>query len=164
VNYQQLPVNAPIVPVANFQRDGAAAFVSQGARPNYQSTISPLTYRAKPYADTEHMHEVWVGHARVHLSEITELDFEQPRNLYTTVMSQTDREHLIHNIAAHLGSTKSADIKARQLSVFAAVDQGLSDAIAKAIGAPTVQPLEVAPASGVVPLTTNIGQKTVTIA
>ncbi|SRR5216683_7685699 len=72
VNYQQLPVNAPIVPVANFQRDGAATFVSQGARPNYQSTISPLSYRPKPYANTEHKHEVWCGYARAHLDEITE--------------------------------------------------------------------------------------------
>lgn len=72
VNYQQLPVNAPVVPVANFQRDGPATFVSQGARPNYQSTISPLSYRAKPYSGTHHKHEVWAGHARAHLSEITE--------------------------------------------------------------------------------------------
>jgi catalase len=72
VNYQQLPVNAPVVPVANFQRDGPATFVSQGARPNYQSTISPLSYRAKPYSGTDHKHEVWAGHARAHLSEISE--------------------------------------------------------------------------------------------
>ncbi|KAH9160944.1 catalase [Lactarius sanguifluus] len=164
VNYQQLPVNAPIVPIANFQRDGFGTFVSQGARPNYQSTISPLSYREKPYSGTHHKHEVWAGHARAYLSEISELDFEQPRNLYTKVFSQTDREHFISNIAGHLGGVKSAEIKARQLSVFAAVDQGLSDAIAKAIGAPTVQPLQVAPASEVVPLRANIGQKTVSIA
>lgn len=72
VNYQQLPVNAPVVPVANFQRDGAGTFVSQGARPHYQSTISPLTYRPKPYADKEHKHETWAGHARAHLYEISE--------------------------------------------------------------------------------------------
>lgn len=29
VNYQQLPVNAPIVPVANFQRDGLMAMQNQ---------------------------------------------------------------------------------------------------------------------------------------
>lgn len=49
------------------------------------------------------------------------------------------------------------------VAVFAAVDQGLSDAIARAIGAPTVLPLAVAPATEVVPLKTNIGQKTVTV-
>jgi catalase len=164
VNYQQFPVNAPVVPVANFQRDGPATFVSQGSRPNYQSTISPLTYRPKPYSDTEHKHEVWAGHARTHLYDISELDFEQPRALYTKVMNDKDRQHLIQNIAGNLRNAKSAEIKARQLSVFAAVDQGLSDAIAIAIGAPTVQPLAVARATEVVPLRTNVGQTTVSIA
>jgi catalase len=48
VNYQQLPVNAPIVPVANFQRDGFATFISQGNRPNYQRLSPPR--RATPWA------------------------------------------------------------------------------------------------------------------
>lgn len=72
VNYQQLPVNSPIVPIANFQRDGPGTFVSQGTRPNYQSTISPLSYRTKQYAKTEYKHEAWAGHARAHLYEISE--------------------------------------------------------------------------------------------
>jgi catalase len=158
VNYQQLPVNSPVVPVANFQRNGFATFVNQGPRPNYKSTTKPLTYRPKPYANTEHKHEVWAGHARAHLYEVTELDFEQPRALYTKVLSETDRQHLVQNIAGSLGTVKSAEIKARQLSVFAAVDQGLSDAIATAIGAPRALPLPVAPATSVVPLKTHIGE------
>ncbi|KAI0261222.1 catalase [Gloeopeniophorella convolvens] len=157
VNYQQLPVNAPVAPVANFQRDGPATFVSQGARPNYQSTISPLAYRAKPYANTEHKHEVWTGYARAELSEINELDFEQPRALYQKVLSQTDREHLVHNIAVHLGNVRSPEIRDRQLSVFAAVDQSFSDAVAKAIGASPVQPLKAAPVAEAWRYKANIG-------
>jgi catalase len=42
------------------------------------------------------------------------VDFEQPRNLYTKVMSQKDRERLVHNIAVHFGNVQSAEIKARQ--------------------------------------------------
>ena len=113
------------------------------------------------------------------------VDFEQPRALYAKVLDDTGRQHLVKNIAAHLGNVKSAEIKARQrkfsssshsplfgttldltvlVAVFAAVDQGLSDAIAKALGAPTAAPLAVAPATEVVPLKTNIGQKAVAIA
>lgn len=43
------------------------------------------------------------------------------------------------------------------VSVFAAVDQGLSDRIAKAIGAPTVKPLQVKPASEAIRFRANIG-------
>ncbi|KZT19348.1 catalase [Neolentinus lepideus HHB14362 ss-1] len=154
-NYQQLPVNAPIVPVANFQRDGYMAFNNQGARPNYQSSISPLKYKAKPYSTAQH--ETWVGNSIAFLSEITELDFEQPRALWQKVLDDTQKAHLVHNVAVHLVNAKSAEVKARQLSVFAAVDQDLSDRIAKAIGAPTVKPLKVKPASEAIPFKTNIG-------
>ncbi|KAB5592702.1 Vegetative incompatibility protein HET-E-1 [Ceratobasidium theobromae] len=142
-NYQQLPVNAPLCPVANFQRGGFMNFISQGARPNYQSSIQPLKYKKSKLTEK---HESFVGAAVYDLSEITELDFEQPRALWQKVMSKDAQERFVHNVAGHLGGAKSAEIKARQLSVFAAVDQGLSDRIAKAMGVAPVKPLQVKPA------------------
>jgi len=160
VNYQQLPVNAPIVKVANFQRDGFAAFDNQGARPNYQSTIAPLSYKAHPTTADGHVrrerHEAFIGGAYRDLSQITELDFEQPRNLYTKVFDDAAREALVQNIAGHFGGVKSEEIRARQLAVWAAVDQSLSDRIAKAIGAPTVKPLQVAPAESAIKYRANL--------
>ncbi|KAG8726537.1 hypothetical protein FRC11_014997 [Ceratobasidium sp. 423] len=145
VNYQQIPVNAPLCPVANFQRGGFMSVVSQGARPNYQSSIAPLTY--KKGSKVTKQHEIFEGAAVADLSEITELDFEQPRALWQKVMNDDAKERFVQNVAGHLGNAKSGEIKARQLSVFAAVDQNLSDRIAKAMGVPTVKPLPVKPAS-----------------
>jgi catalase len=80
VNYHQLPVNAPITPIANFQRDGAMAFNNQGARPNYQSSITPLKYlnnkgsikgTPRDYERAK-QHENFLGGAFWDLSEITE--------------------------------------------------------------------------------------------
>jgi len=112
VNYQQLPVNAPIVPVANFQRDGQGTFVSQGARPNYQSSIQPLTYSKRSYYTSKH--EQFVGAAVLDLSEINELDFEQPRALWQKVFDDGARARFVENVAGHLGSAKSNKVKARQ--------------------------------------------------
>ena len=72
VNYQQLPINKPVVPVANFQRDGPANYDNQGFRPNYPSTISPLRYTQRPYETKWLKHEQWLGHANLDLSEVTE--------------------------------------------------------------------------------------------
>ncbi|EKM53322.1 uncharacterized protein PHACADRAFT_259598 [Phanerochaete carnosa HHB-10118-sp] len=144
-NYQQLPVNRPLVPIANFQRDGPMAFENQGTRPNYQSSLVPLTYKPKPYEQVKH--ETWLAAAKTDLSFITELDFEQPRALWQKVFDNTQKEHFVSNVAGHFGNVKSPEVKARQLSVFAAVDQDLSDRIAKAIGHPSVKPLSVAPAA-----------------
>jgi catalase len=164
-NYQQLPVNAPIVPVANFQRDGPALFISQGSRPNYQSTIQPLTYSGKKAtidghvrdAEREARHENFIGGAWRDLSEITELDFEQPRALWSKVWDDAQRQAYVNNVSGHFKNVKSEAVKARQLSVWAAVDQGLSDRIAQAIGHPSVKPLSVKPASEAVKFRANIG-------
>ncbi|EJD37668.1 catalase [Auricularia subglabra TFB-10046 SS5] len=143
-NYQQLPVNAPLVPVANFQRDGPQTFVHQGPRPNYQSSVAPLTYKPPAYNPEEH--ETFLGNALYDLSEITELDFEQPRALWQKVFDDGAKERFVQNVA---GSLKDAvgHVQARQLSVFAAADQSLSDRIAKAMGVSTVKPLDVKPAA-----------------
>jgi len=83
VNYNQLPVNAPLVPVANFQRDGFMAINNQGARPNYQSSIAPLTYIRNKGTLTGNTcdlgriakHETWLGMAVLDLSVVTERQF-----------------------------------------------------------------------------------------
>jgi catalase len=80
VNYQQLPVNKPVVPVVNFQRGGFANFESQGNRPNYQSSIRPLTYTrhkgtlegSANDAERVEKHEKYISTAWRDLSEITE--------------------------------------------------------------------------------------------
>jgi catalase len=144
-NYQQLPVNAPLHVPVNFQRDGAMAFNNQGSRPNYQSTIQPLSYPKRAYSTANH--EQFLGAAIADLSEITELDFEQPRALWERVFDKGAQDRFVGNVAGHLGNAKSPEVRARILSVFAAVDQTLSDRIAEAIKAPKVQPLKVKPAS-----------------
>jgi len=154
-NYHQLPVNAPLNPVANFQRDGPMTFISQGNRPNYQSSIQPLSYKS-PKGTIDHTvrdfereakHENFIGGAYRELGILTELDFEQPRALWQKVFDDHAREAYVKNVSGHFGKCKSAEVKARQLSVWAAVDQGLADRIAKAIGHPPVKPMKVAPAS-----------------
>ncbi|ESK88292.1 catalase isozyme p [Moniliophthora roreri MCA 2997] len=165
VNYQQLPVNAPLKPPVNFQRDGWGTFHSQGARPNYQSTIAPLKYEGPKGTleggcrdqERELKHETFVGAAYRDLSEITELDFEQPRALWSKVWNDQQREAYVQNVAGHFKNVKSAEVKARQLSVWAAVDQGLSDRIAKAIGHSPVKPLQVKSASEAVKFRANCG-------
>jgi catalase len=154
-NYQQLPVNAPIVPVVNFQRDGPATYISQGSLPNYQSSIKPLKYGARKGAidssardeEREGRHETFVGGAWRDLSFVTELDFEQPRALWSKVWGDKEREAYVQNVSGHFKNVKSPEVKVRQLSVWAAVDQGLSDRIAAAIGHPPVKPLVVKAAS-----------------
>ncbi|KAF8128419.1 catalase [Boletus edulis] len=160
VNYSQLPVNQSIVPVANFQRDGPMAINNQGARPNYQSSIVPLTFvknkgsiNGAPRDEERHVkHERWLAGAYWDLSEVSELEFEQPRALYTTVMNDVDRKHLINNLVDHIRGVKSKEVLARTLSYWATVHQDISDRVAAGLCIPGgARPLpNVKPASAAV--------------
>lgn len=90
--------------------------------------------RYKPKAYENVKHELWLGHANVDLSFITErtylsisiisktvanrdlylVDFEQPRALWEKVFDNTAKEHFVYNVSGHLGSVKSDVVKARQ--------------------------------------------------
>ena len=50
VNHQQLPCNAPIIQVANYQCAGAGSYVSQGKPPNYESSYNSLSFDGPPGA------------------------------------------------------------------------------------------------------------------
>lgn len=131
-NYTQLPVNRPINPVANFQRDGNMAFDdNQGNRPNYKSTIKPMKYAKRPY-NVEH--EVFVGHAIADLSEVTELDFEPARALWSKVFDDGAKERYVKNVGGHLGNVSVERIKSDQVAIFLAVDEDLGKRVAQEIG------------------------------
>lgn len=115
-NYAQLPVNAPLHQPSNFQRDGGMAFYNQGSRPNYQSSIQTLTYKKDSY--TTASHEQYLGAAVADLSILTELDFEQPRTLWERVYDEGAKTRYVENVSGHLGAVKSAEVKARALSVL----------------------------------------------
>lgn len=133
VNYQQIPVNAPLVPVANFQRDGFMTVNgNQGARPAYASSIRPLQYTTRSTAAAAHEAKLMPG---VHsfLSQVTELDFEQPRELWTRVFDDTAKQHFIDNVSGHIAQCKSSTIKQRSLDVWARVHPDIPARIADAM-------------------------------
>jgi len=140
VNYQQLPVNAPLHPPANFQRDGFMAFHNQGARPNYVSSIQTLNY---PKPGPPASHEVFLGAAQNDLSEVTELDFEQPRSLWTKVFDDGAKDRFVKAVVGHLGGVSKPEIIDRQLSIFAKVDPTLGKRLADGLKRPNPEPLKV---------------------
>jgi len=134
VNYQQIPVNAPLVPVANFQRDGFMNVSNQGARPNYISTISALQYQKKRVTVNAAHEKFASASIESFLSQVDEKDFEQPRQLWEKVFDDGAKERFIGNVSGHLGGVKSEEIKKRQLAIFKRVHPDIGSRIGKEIG------------------------------
>ena len=131
-NYQLLPINAPKACKAhNYQRDGHMRLDDNGRGgpnywPNSMGGPGPDPTVAEPPIDLE-------GHAARHPQVLTDDDFFQAGELYRRVMTDTDRDHLVGNIVAHLGGAMKR-IQLRQSAVFFKADPDYGTRVATGLG------------------------------
>jgi catalase len=132
-NYLQLPVNRPHAAVHSYNRDGSMRQVNPGD-PVYAPNSA-----GGPAADPG----LWTGENYGIAGEIIRAaytlhaqddDFGQPRTLWEKALTETEREHLIANIAAHAGTPEvTADMRKRVIeywaNVHADIGAGLSESI-----------------------------------
>jgi catalase len=131
-NYQLLPVNAPkACPAANYQRDASMRLDDNGqGGPNYWPNSlggpAPDPTVAEPPFEVE-------GPVARHPQKLTDDDFFQAGELYRRVMNDTDREHLVGNIVAHLGKAQRR-IQLRQAALFFKADPDYGRRVAAGLG------------------------------
>ncbi|MEW5747582.1 MAG: catalase [Candidatus Thermoplasmatota archaeon] len=131
-NYHLIPVNAPKnAPEASYQRDGPMRVDSGGGPgpnywPNSMGGPGPDAAAMDPASDLS-------GKAARQPYSHPNDDFVQPGALYRKVMTETDREHLVGNIVAHLGGAQKR-IQLRQAALFFKVDPDYGRRVAKGLG------------------------------
>lgn len=135
VNYQQLPVNATRTAhkSGNFQRDGQMAFFSQGARPNYLSSIDPIKFHPRT-VDLDKTHGHFTGEAITFLTAIRPEDFNAPRALWRNVFDEPARERFINNVTGKMKLCKQEEPLKRQIAIFREVDPEIADRLEKSTG------------------------------
>jgi catalase len=123
-NYHLLPINAPkAARETNYQRDGEMRLDGNGGvGPNYWPNSfggpAPDPGYAVPAIDV-------AGMAERHAYVLGDVDFVQAGTLYSKVMTDTDREHLVANIVGHLkGAQKRIQLRQTALFYKAAADYG----------------------------------------
>lgn len=134
-NFEQLPVNSSRTThkVANFQRDGSMAFYNQGARPNYLSSIEPISFRERS-VNLDTLHGQFTDKTVTFLSEIRPEDFNAPRALWEKVWDDGARERFIKNISGHMENCKSEEIIKREIAILREVSDDLATRLEKATG------------------------------
>jgi catalase len=135
-NYDQLPVNRPHTDVHNYNKDGPMRFRHNGSQPVY----APNSYGG-PKADPQRYRDPsWFVESAEIMRTAYEVhrdddDFVQPRTLYRDVMTDTDRDHLVGNIAGHLGQGVERFIQDRVINDYwSKVDPELGARIAREVG------------------------------
>lgn len=131
-NYHLLPVNAPkAAPMNSYQRDGFMRFDANGGGgpnywPNSMGGAAPDPSVGLPPIDV-------AGMAARHDYVLSDTDFEQAGLLYSKVMNDTDREHLVRNIVGHLKHAQTR-LQLRQAALFYKADAAYGEAIARGLG------------------------------
>jgi len=114
----------------NYQRDGFMRFDNNGGgSPNYYPNSfegpAPDPSAAEPPFNVSGMA---ARQKYIHPND----DFVQAGNLYRKVMTDTDRDHLIGNIVAHLGGAQKR-IQYRQAAIFYKADSYYGLRVAKGL-------------------------------
>lgn len=109
------------------------AFFNQGARPNYFSSIEPISLKERKI-NLDETHGAFVGRAVTFLSEIRPEDFNQPRVLWERVFDDAAKERFINNVASHMSTCTEKEIIKRQIGIFREVSDDLANRLEEATG------------------------------
>jgi catalase len=134
VNYEQIPVNAPVVPVNTYSKDGVMRVVNRTDPvyfPNSKGGPKADPERYQPaswYADGELVRAAYVRHAE-------DDDWGQAGTLVREVLDDAARDRLVSNIVGILLNGVTEPVLQRAFWYLGNVDKDLGDRVEKGVRA-----------------------------
>lgn len=137
-NFTQLPINAPVCPVMNFQQDGHMAVVNVKGRTNYE----PNSFggpRENPTTGFRSFPEMVQGPKLRIRSESFADHYSQARQFY---ISQTppERTHISDALVFELSKVQKPAIRDRMVAHLENIDKDLAQTVASGLGMKTLPP------------------------
>jgi catalase len=133
VNYKQIPVNRPRVPVHSYSKDGLMRVI------NVSDPVYAPNSKGGPKADGARYPqvEVWSAsgefiHAAYTLRRDDD-DFGQPGTLVRQVMDDAARDRLVSNVVGHLKKGVTEPVLQRAFEYWRNIDKEIGDRIAKGV-------------------------------
>ena len=133
VNYKQIPVNRPKVPVHNYSKDGTMRVE------NVSDPVYAPNSKGGPKADPVHnpQVEVWQASGEFVHSAYTKRkdddDFGQAGALVRKVMDNAARDRLVSNVVGHLKDGVKEPVLGRAIEYWRNIDQAVGDRIARGV-------------------------------
>lgn len=139
INWQELPINKPVCPVMNFNRDGAMRHTIAKGKVNYW----PNRFEAQPPATkeeggyVEYAQKVEGIKERAKSAKFKE-HFSQAQLFYNS-LAEVEKTHLIAALSFELDHVDEPVVYERMTSRLADIDLGLAQAVAQMVGGPVPQ-------------------------
>lgn len=135
-NFHEIPINRPIVPVQNNQRDGHMRQQIDAGKSSYNpNTIGggcPFQAKAAEGGFTSYNERIDAKKIRARSQSFFD-HFSQAR-LFLNSQSEAERNHLTDALRFELGKVVSDDIRKRMLGLLSQVDQKLAQDVADELG------------------------------
>nr|WP_309119102.1 catalase [Paenibacillus sp.] len=133
-NFHEIPINRPVAPVHNNQRDGYHRMtIDRGVTSYSPNSIQGNSPFPAPDGYKHYAEKVEGKKVRAR-SESFNDHFSQAR-LFWNSMSAIEQEHIVKAFHFEVGSVMSKEIRQRVVDMFNRVDNGLAVKIAEGVGA-----------------------------
>lgn len=136
-NFHEIPINRPLSPIHNNQRDGYHRMqINKGKVSYFPNTIDDDFPMPASGEDGGYVHyaEKVEGKKVRDRSEKFKDFFSQARSFWNS-MSEPEKDHIIRAFHFEVGKVESKDIRQRVVDQFAQVDKALAIKIAMGVGA-----------------------------
>jgi catalase len=135
-NFHQIPINRPIVPTHNNQRDGHMQMdIPKGQTAYFPNSISggcPHLAKMSEGAFTSYEERIDAKKIRTRSESFSD-HFSQPALFYRS-LADWEQQHLTDAYIFELGKCTYQHIQERMLYIIAQIDQDLSEKVAKGLG------------------------------
>jgi catalase len=137
-NFQEIPINRPIIPVHNNQRDGfMRQTINRGKTsygPNTIGNNDPAQAKASEGGFTSYPERIDARKVRARSKSFFD-HFSQAR-LFFNSQSEPEKDHMIDALSFELGKVTSPEIRTRMLGILSLIDKGLASEVAFALRLP----------------------------
>jgi len=140
-NFQQIPINRPIVPVRNNQRDGYMRQTIEKGKSSYEPNSLgggyPVQAKASEGGFTSYPERIEARKVRARSKSF--LDHFSQAKLFLDSQSDPEKNHIIDAFSFELGKVKTVAIRERMLGILSLIDSNLAAEVAFALRLPVPQ-------------------------
>nr|WP_026681850.1 catalase [Priestia megaterium] len=136
-NFKELPINRPICPVHNNQRDGAARItIDKGQVAYHNNSLANNTPYTVPGSKGGYVtYPSTVEGIKIRATARSFMDHFSQARLFWNSMTKVEREHIIDAFSFELGKVNSISVRQQVVNMLGRISSKLAASVARNVGA-----------------------------
>lgn len=143
-NFHEIPINRPVAPMHNNQRDGIARMEINKGKTSYQPNSMSQGYpvQAKISEGGFSTYQERVDANKVRARSRSFMDFFSQPTLFYNSQSEAEKNHIVDAFCFELGKVDILEIRQRVVGLLTQIDSGLAKKVANGLGLEVMEPEE----------------------